>query len=293
MPGRQRRGCSRSGSSRARRRRQRGPLGRAQAAAEIGPAPRAPGLLPDSPAAAAESGRRRRRRRIPGSAIPRCPGWGETAASHFLSNSARRPTSLATSVNFNNFIGTLTAGREILRGRRGRDGYWRLAGAQCAWVFFTHLRSVRREQCDLTPPAAIWCLSFPICKMERTAVVPPRNFSRRLTFPKAISQLSDLRLTLLLRSHLRSTWSVKPKTGIILVPSLSFTPYIQSVSISSAYPLVHLPNIAPVYPPFSIFSATTPGQAGLPSSLDCLQYLAILMALDKSLSFSEPQSLHP
>lgn len=49
--------------------------------------------IPNSPAAAAESGRRRR---TPGSAIPRCPGWGETAAAHFLSNPARRPTSLAT-----------------------------------------------------------------------------------------------------------------------------------------------------------------------------------------------------
>lgn len=49
--------------------------------------------IPNSPAAAAETGRRRR---TPGSAIPRCPGWGENAAAHFLSNPARRPTSLAT-----------------------------------------------------------------------------------------------------------------------------------------------------------------------------------------------------
>lgn len=55
-------------------------------------APRGP-RIPNSPAAAAESGRRRR---TPGSAIPCCPGWGETAAAHFLSNPARRPTSLAT-----------------------------------------------------------------------------------------------------------------------------------------------------------------------------------------------------
>lgn len=55
-------------------------------------APRGP-RIPNSPAAAAESGRRRR---TPGSAIPRCPGWGENAAAHFLSNPARRPTSLAT-----------------------------------------------------------------------------------------------------------------------------------------------------------------------------------------------------
>lgn len=55
-------------------------------------APRGP-RIPNSPAAAAESGRRRR---TPGSAIPRCPGWGENAVAHFLSNPARRPTSLAT-----------------------------------------------------------------------------------------------------------------------------------------------------------------------------------------------------
>lgn len=55
-------------------------------------APRGP-RIPNSPTAAAES---RRRRRTRGSAIPRCPGWGETAAAHFLSNPARRPTSLAT-----------------------------------------------------------------------------------------------------------------------------------------------------------------------------------------------------
>lgn len=55
-------------------------------------APRGP-RIPNSPAAAAESGRRRR---TPCSAIPRCPGWGENTAAHFLSNPARRPTSLAT-----------------------------------------------------------------------------------------------------------------------------------------------------------------------------------------------------
>ncbi|KAL0595233.1 hypothetical protein AAY473_035423 [Plecturocebus cupreus] len=92
-----------------------GPQGKPQAATRIGPARRTPGTS-DSPAARAKSGRRRRRRRrrrrgrrTPGSAIPRCPGWGETVAAHFLSNLAQRPTSLATSVNFNNFIGTRAA----------------------------------------------------------------------------------------------------------------------------------------------------------------------------------------
>jgi hypothetical protein len=91
----------------------------------LGPAP--PGghpAPPDSPAARAKSGRRRRRRRrgrgrrrqTPGSAIPCCPGWGETAAAHFLSNPAQRPTSLATGVNFKNFISTQAIDRAGPRG---------------------------------------------------------------------------------------------------------------------------------------------------------------------------------
>lgn len=126
MPGRQGRGCSR-GECRA-----GGGAGSAAsakvpaAAAPPGPRRRLLPAPPRSPAAAAESGRRRRQRRqIPGSAIPHCPGWGETAAAHFLGNAAPRPTSLATAVNFNNFIGIRPADRESLPGRAGRG--WVLA----------------------------------------------------------------------------------------------------------------------------------------------------------------------
>lgn len=129
--------CSHSRSSEAGRRRQCRPPGRSQAAGEIRPDPLAPGPLPDSPAVRAKSGRRwrrRGRRRILGSAIPRCPGWGETAAAHFLSNPAQRPTSLATRVNFNNFIRTQRTGRKSLPGGAGPARYWRLVGVQHALV---------------------------------------------------------------------------------------------------------------------------------------------------------------
>lgn len=150
----------RSRSGHARQRRGRGKIpdgGRDQ------PCPAAPGPHPDSPAAGAESGWRQRRRQTRGSAIPRCPGWGETVAAHFLSNPARRPTSLATGVNFNNFIGTRVADRGSLRGSRG----------PARVVPINHLTHVRRVRRDLTPPSGISCLGFHICKMDRTALVVP------------------------------------------------------------------------------------------------------------------------
>ena len=106
------------------------------------------------------------RQRIPGSAIPGCPGWGETTAAHFLSNPARRPTSLATSVIFNNFIGIRTVGRECRRGRagqgregRGRAGqggaerarYWLLEGAQHALVFHSPKECEERAMGPIPP----------------------------------------------------------------------------------------------------------------------------------------------
>lgn len=161
MPGRQGRGCSRSRSGHARQRRGRGKIpdgGRDR------PCPAVPGPRLDSPAAGAESGwRQRRRRQTRSSAIPRCPGWGETVAAHFLSNPARRPTSLATGVNFNNFIGTRAADRGSLRGSRG----------PARVVPFNHLPDVKRVRRDLPPPSGISCLGFHICKMDSTALVVP------------------------------------------------------------------------------------------------------------------------
>lgn len=160
MPGSQGRGCSRSRSSEARRRRRRGPPERSQAAGGIDPAPRVPELLTDSPAARAESGRRRRRRRrgrrrTRGSAIPRCPGWGETAAAHFLSNPARRPTSLATGVNFNNFIGTRAADRGSLKGAAGPGMV--LALSRCPTRLGLHPPK-RREASATWPESTRWYL---------------------------------------------------------------------------------------------------------------------------------------
>lgn len=106
-------------------------------------APRGP-RIPNSPAAAAESGRRRR---IPGSAIPRCPGWGENAVAHFLSNPARRPTSLATAS-----ISITLLGLEADSAARG--------GTQCAVALprfsaRTHSDPPRTPDCIRRSPATV------------------------------------------------------------------------------------------------------------------------------------------
>lgn len=87
---RQGRRCSRCRSCKACRWCRRGPPREDTMRRKDRPCPAALRLHPDSPAARAESGRLRGRRRAVGlavgSAVPRCPGWGENEAAHFLSN---------------------------------------------------------------------------------------------------------------------------------------------------------------------------------------------------------------
>lgn len=105
---------------------------------------------------------------------------------------------------------------------------------------FTHRRGVRRARRGPSPSAGLSCLNFPVCKMELTALVAPRDFSRRLTFPKALSHpLSDLSPELLLRLRpFRVTQSLEPKkfrNDSCLFPLLH--PLIRSVTISLHLPL--------------------------------------------------------
>lgn len=180
MPRRQGRGCSGSRDSKARRRRGRGsqdkPCSAGARPLRLTCGPSRKRAAATATAAAGAANRWLNRSPLP-QPFPAAPD-GETVSAHFLSNLAQRPTSLATSVNFNNFIGTRATDREsqLAGSGRGSARCWSLAGPNTP----RSPHPPKRVEWRTTwPNSILWYLvpQFPICKMEHTLFQPPFNLS--------------------------------------------------------------------------------------------------------------------